>query len=277
LNLGDSGLVVFGDKAVPLGRRFWDCKGIDEIADRCTKPIDYGRAPPFSEAMYAVWLELVRGEFSSVRHWPRSSQRQWVEARHVLDEMSRRWEGRASIQFAYDGIRHDLHPKMRSQFVQRFLVTLASRPKSTMEQAITNIQRDAGEALRLWADPNDRLRLIRTISQAQQANVDWLKPMQTVLWWAHVIHSAGEPDTALARVLSSELTRCLAGEHHWVQLSAVFGLARLDVNDIGGIVDAALKANPAWSENPQLLKWLADLRRGLKSYPDFRIFHRGSQ
>jgi hypothetical protein len=51
INMGDSGLRVFGDALLVGGRRFWDCCSIDEIGYRCGREIDYGPPPEFHQSM----------------------------------------------------------------------------------------------------------------------------------------------------------------------------------------------------------------------------------
>jgi len=52
-----------------------------------------------------------------------------------------------------------------------------------------------------------------------------------------------------------------------VQLSSIFGLARQHDSDIALIVDEASGANPEWSTNLALMKWLQQLKTGIDCVP----------
>ena len=114
MNLGDSGLRILGDRVLVGGRRFWDCKTIDELGARCGKPVEFG-LPPFVESMYALWVDVVCGEFDASNSYATPPNREWLDSIHTLQHMSR--SGSAALgPNAYDRIRYDLHPLTRREF-----------------------------------------------------------------------------------------------------------------------------------------------------------------
>jgi len=274
LRLGDCGLDVFGDKVIVGGRRFWDCKTVEDLTSRCQRPTDYGPALPFREAMYPLWLAVVSGEFRTSAAFPAPPDREWQEVVRVLDEMSRwsrrREPGSPLNSFAYPRIRCDLHPHTRSQFVLRYLEEVSSYPRTRVEKAMRNIKKDAGDALSSSQDQYERLSLARSVSAAQISIATWAKPEEIVFWWPHVLSTAGETEATLKPILVREIRALLDQPNSWIQLSAVFGLALLRVDDIAGVVDRAVKSNPDWSKNEALSEWLRKLRAGSTRYPSLR-------
>ncbi len=271
MKLRDCGLDVFGDKVIVGGRRFWDCKTVEDLTSRCQRPTDYGPALPFREAMYPLWLAVVSGEFRTSTAFPAPPDREWQEAARALDEMSRRRKpGSPLSSFAYDRIRCDLHPHTRLQFVLRYLEEVSSYPRTSVEEATRNIKKDAGDALSSSQDAHERVSLARSVSAAQIGIAAWAKPEQIVFWWPHVLSTAGETEAALKPLLVREIRALLDQPNSWIQLSAVFGLALLRVDDIAGVVDRAVESNPDWSENEALSKWLRKLRAGSTTYPSLR-------
>jgi hypothetical protein len=272
LKLGDCGLDVFEVKVIAGGRRFWGCDTVEELASRCARPVNYGPPLPFRETMYPLWLAVVAGEFESSRAFPTPPDREWQEAIRALDNMIRREQAGSPLSsFAYDRIRCDLHPHTRLQFVQRFLQDIASHPHTRIEQARMNILKDAGEAMSASPNSGDRVALARSVSTAQNSVATWSKPNDIVFWWPYVISAIGEPEEALALILAAEIRALLNNPNSWIQLSAVFGLALLRIEDIAGVVDAAVKSNPNWSMNEPLRDWLRRLRRGATMYPSLTL------
>ena len=53
-----------------------------------------------------------------------------------------------------------------------------------------------------------------------------------------------------------------------IQLSAIFGLAKIHAADVTAIVDSAVMSRPEWSSNLSLMNWLEKLKKGKASYPD---------
>lgn len=98
---------------------------------------------------------------------------------------------------------------------------------------------------------------------------DWLDRIDVVLWWPNIIYACGNISEVPRCALTAELRKRLAAPNEWVQLSAVFGLALLNAEDIGDVAGAAMTAQPAWSQNAELIKRLERLRNGSKSYPSF--------
>jgi hypothetical protein len=80
-------------------------------------------------------------------------------------------------------------------------------------------------------------------------------------------HRRNKKNRPLQPPLEAELRELLDDSNQWIQLSGVFGLARLQAGDIAKIVDRALSTNPAWLANDLLIKWLLKVRTGSVSYP----------
>jgi hypothetical protein len=272
LKLGDCGLDVFGDKVLVGGRRFWDCNSVEDLASRCSTPLDYGPATPFPETMYPVWLAVVTGDYRSGLAFPAPPDRQWREAILALEGLLRRQgPGKPLSSFAYDRIRYDLHPHTRLQFVRHFLRNISSYPRESVEEARRNILKDAGEALALSAIPDNHQSLARSVSTAQISVATWFKPNDVVFWWPYVLSAMGEPQATLTPVLTSELRDLLEDSDSWIQLSAVFSLALLRICDIAEVVDHALNVNAEWSKNQALCDWLRRLKGGSTVYPSLDL------
>jgi hypothetical protein len=270
MRLGDCGLNVFGDKVLVGGRRFWDCATVDELATRCARPVDYGAEEPFSNAAYALWVQIITGRFQSTGTYPAFSERQWIEAVRAMEDSRRRRGGGPLPSSAYGRVRYDLHPKTKSIFLRRFLSAISEFPQDAVAEARVNIQKDAGDALSLASDARERADLIQHISAAQEAVSDWLGGIDVVIWWPYVIDTCGNISEDLRRAVMGELRARLTFPNEWIQMSGVFSLALLGAEDIGDVVVNALAAHPPWSRNPELVEWLERLRRGSKMYPSFR-------
>ena len=66
--------------------------------------------------------------------------------------------------------------------------------------------------------------------------------------------------------LIAEMRTLLDSKEPWIQLSGVFGLAKLKAPDISTVVDNALHANQHWIASDPLLKWLLKIRAGSVLY-----------
>lgn len=272
LKLGDCGLDVFGDKVIVGGRRFWDCNTVKDLVSRCAMPIDYGPVTPFPETMYPLWLAVVTGKYRSSQEFPEPPDRQWQEAMLVLEEMIRRQApGEPLSSFAYDRIQRDLHPRTRLQLVRHFLENISSYPQPSVEEARSNVLEDAGEAMAWSAIPADCKSLARSVSTAQISVATWSKPNDIVFWWPYVLSAIGEPKPALKPILVGELRGLLNNSNSWIQLSAVFSLALLRVDDIVEVVDRAMNVNADWSRNEALCDWLRRLKGGSTMYPSLEL------
>jgi hypothetical protein len=53
-----------------------------------------------------------------------------------------------------------------------------------------------------------------------------------------------------------------------IQLSALFGLAKIEVRDISFLVDEAMSNRPEWRNNLMLMSWLGELKLDRSPYPD---------
>jgi hypothetical protein len=149
----------------------------------------------------------------------------------------------------------------------RVLGGLDEFPPDQLKDSTTNIQQDFGQALSESKLIEEKISLATRISSGLEAVADKLDGNDVANWWAHVLHRSGGPSD-LARVLKSEMRSGLRSTNPLVQLSSVFGLARLHAPDIASIVDEASAANPEWSTNLALVDRLRKLRTGSTSYPD---------
>jgi hypothetical protein len=267
-SFGDSGLFVTSETALLGGRRFWDCRSVKEIGDRCATFVDFGPPEPFSESMYPLWLAVISGRFDVDTEIPPAPSRQWVEVIRSLKEMLKKRRDGHLTSYEYNQVRNDLHPDTRRQFVLRLLDEISEFSADQLKAITTNIQRDFGQALSESKSIEGKISLATRISSGLEAVADKLDANEVVSWWAYVLHRTGGPSEELARVLKSELRSGLRRTNPLVQLSSVFGLARLHAPDIASIVDEASGANPEWSTNLALVNWLRKLRTGSTSYPE---------
>jgi len=268
MRLGDCGLSVFREKVVVGGRRFWDCKTVRDLTERCSKPVGYGGNEPLSKEMYSLWLDVITGAYVSPERYGEPSSRQWRESISALQEIIRRRGERGMNPFDYARIRYDLHPMTRLECLKRFLATIDTYSVEEIIEAKSNILKDAGDMLSIELAEADPADLIREISLAQRAVADRLPPTDIALWWPYVVDYAGTINKAVKDRVVEELRSALTYPNHlMIQVSGMFALSRLRVNDISEIVDNALKKNPDWLDNAKLMKWLDDLRRGSRTYP----------
>ena len=267
-SLGDSGLFVTSETVLLGGRRFWDCRCLEEITDRCSKSVDFGAPEPFSESMYALWISVVSGGLNSHTEIPSVPSRQWAEVTRSLKELLKKCQDGRLTSHAYDQIRNDLHPDTRRQFIFRLLAEIPEFPASQLKVATRNIQQDLGQALSESGSIEEKTLLATRISSGLAVIAPKLDASDVVTWWANVLYRDREPSDELACVLNNELRSGLRHTNSLVRLASIFGLARLRASDIASIVDEALSANPQWSTNPVLVGWLRKLRAGSTSYPD---------
>jgi hypothetical protein len=181
--------------------------------------------------------------------------------------LKKRHDGRLT-SFAYNQVRNDLHPDTRRQFVLRLLSEISDFPADQLKALATNVQQDFGQALSQSRSIEEMSSLAARISSGLGNVADNLDANEVVCWWAYVLHKTGETSEELAKVLHREIRSGLRHSNPLVQLSSIFGLARLHASDIATIVDEASGANPEWSTNPALVNWLQKLKAGSASYPD---------
>jgi hypothetical protein len=266
-SMGDSGLRISADTLLLGGRRFWDCDTVEMVAERCAKPVDFGPVSSAPGAMYPLWLAVVSGEFTSVDEYAPAPDRQWREAVRSLEYDLRQRPGRSLSSYSYDAIRNDLHPEIRRQFLMRLLSEVGTFPSARLKQAKRNIQRDAGEAFSLCAGREAISELAGNLSKGQLAVIDKLEAKEVVFWWSYVLYSTHQRTDEVRGLLVDELRAKLDDQNPIIQLSAVFGLAHLEANDIVSVVDNAAKVNPHWMANTEMMKWLNMLKAGSKGYP----------
>jgi hypothetical protein len=276
INMGDSGLRVFGDQILVGGRRFWDCQDIADIGRRCQSDVDYGPAPEFQQSMYSLWVDLVCGGFSSAQNYPQPPDREWTEVLRLLGEMLRQGTKNPLDAFAYSRIRYDLHPYTRRRMLELFLAEAGSLPPGRLKEAVKrNLSRDAADVLATSLSREDVTSFAGKVSAVQAIAAGSLDPEDIVFWWPHIIdrmqrESSNRPrehSDVTRQALIAEMRTLLRSEEPWIQLSAVFSLAKLKDPDIATAVDHALRANQPWLANDPLLKWLLKIRGGSASYP----------
>jgi hypothetical protein len=270
-SLGDSGLFVSSAAVLLGGRRFWGCNSLQELGVRCAKPVDFGPQEPFSETMYVLWIAVISGKFDFDTEIPSTQSRQWTEVIRSLEKMLKTRKDRRLTSFDYNQVRNDLHPRTRRQFLLRLLAEISELRADQLNASTRNIQSDSGQALSESKSIEEITLLVTRIFSGLAAVADKLDPTEVVCWWANVLHGTLKPSEELTRVLKTEMRSGLGYTNPLVQLSSVFGLARLHASDIALIVDAASGANPAWSTNLALVKWLQELKSGSTAYPDRSI------
>lgn len=270
-SLGDSGLFVSSESVLLGGRRFWDCSSVRELGVRCAKPVDFGPQEPFSETMYVLWIAVISGRFDSGTEIPSAPSRQWTEVIRSLEKMLKNRKDGRLTSFAYNQVRNDLHPYTRRQFLLRLLAEISEFPADQLKASARNIQNDSGQALSESKSIEEITLLATRIFSGLAAVADRLDATEVVCWWANVLYGTHKPSEELARILKSEMRSGLGYNNPLVQLSSIFGLARLHASDIALIVDEASGTNPEWSTNLELTKWLQKLKTGSTAYPDRSI------
>lgn len=273
-SLGDSGLFISSEAVLLGGRRFWDCKSVQELGVRCAEAVDFGPQEPFSETMYVFWIAVVSGNFDSYTEIPSTPSRQWAEVIRSLQKMLKSRKNGRLTSFDYAQVKNDLHPYTRRQLLLRLLAEISEFPGEQLKAFKTNIQNDCGQALAESKSMEETTLLAKCIFSGLAAVVDKLDASEIVSWWANVLHGTRQPHVTrklseeLAEVLKSEMRNGSGHNNPLVQLSSIFGLARLHASDIALVVDQASRANPEWSTNPALVKWLQELKTGSTAYPD---------
>ena len=180
---------------------------------------------------------------------------------------SQRKDGRLT-SFAYNQVRNDIHPHTRRELLRRLLQDLPSFSPEMLAAAKRNIQQDSGNALSHSASPIDAIELTHDIWSSLEASSGKFGQGEVVNWWADVLHSVKEPSDWLKSVLEHEMRIRVSHSNPLIQLSAIFGLAKIPATDIASIVDNAMMTRPEWSGNVLLMNWLEKLKKGKTSYPD---------
>lgn len=189
----------------------------------------------------------------------------------VLDNLVRDSGGAPLRANAYDRVRYDFHPETRRRMLERFLSELASIPAERIEAAKKNLRQDIADALTMRMAGPELTMLASYVSRAQFTALASLSPKDIAFWWPDIIqkllHNPGIDGVKIRPILASEMRSLLDSKNEWIQLSGVFGLAKLGATDIAIVVDKALQANQKWLANDSLLKWLLQMRSGSARYP----------
>jgi hypothetical protein len=170
--------------------------------------------------------------------------------------------------FAYDQVRHDLHPYTRRELLDRLLPDLPTFSRETLAATKRNIQRDSGKALADCASVKEASELIGQVWAGLEKTSVKFGQNEVVNWWADLLHEVKDPSEWLTKILEDELRIRVHHSNPLFELSALFGLAWLGTPDIALLVDDALTMRPEWKANPVLVKWLENLKMKRRSYPD---------
>jgi hypothetical protein len=266
--LGDSGLRVSLDTVLVGGRRFWDCTSVMEVSERCQKPIDFGPSEPLSDSMNEFWRTIILGGIDQTVQFPIAPSRQWADIIQSLEVMrSRRKDGRLT-SFAYDQVRNDLHPQTRRELLLRLLQDLPSFSHEMLDAAKRNIQQDLGQALADSISPGEANELTHKIWSSLEATSRKFAQNEIVNWWADILWKVEEPSSWLKNILEHEMRIRVNDSNPSIQLSALFGLAKIQAKDISFLVDGAMSTRPKWRDNLMLMSWLGELKLGRSPYPD---------
>jgi hypothetical protein len=275
-SLGDSGLLIASDAVLVRGRRFWDAISVLEISERCQKPVDFGPAELLSDLMNDLWRSILAGGIDQTTQLPTPPSRQWAEIIRSLELMrSESKDGRLST-FVYDQLRNDIHPQTRRELLLRLLPDLRTFSPETLLAAKRNIQQDSGLALTSSASPSDASELTQEIWSSLEATCDKFLQNEIVNWWADILCKVNNPSDWLKKVLEQEMRIRTAHSNPKIQLSALFGLAKLQTADIPLLVDRALSTRPEWIGNLLMMNWLAKLKLGKAPYPDRSMLNQAS-
>jgi hypothetical protein len=131
-----------------------------------------------------------------------------------------------------------------------------------------NIQQDSGKALSHSASPVEASELTNDIWSSLEASLGKFGRSEIVNWWADVLHSVKQSPDWLKSILEQEMRIRVSHSNPLIQLSAIFGLAKIPTTSIALIVDNAMMTHPEWSGNVLLMNWLEKLKKGKTSYPD---------
>lgn len=267
-NLGDSGLVVSSDAVLVGGRRFWDCISVLEVSERCQKPVDFGPSEPLPDSMYGFWRSILTGGIDRTVQLPMAPSRQWAEiVRSLVAMRSQRKDGRLT-SFAYDQVRNDIHPHTRRQLLLRLLQDLQTLTPEILGAAKWNIQQDSGKALGESASPVEASELTHAIWSSLEETSGKFGQNEIVNWWADILSKVKEPSDWLKNLLEHEMRIRANHSNVPIQLSALFGLAKICAKDISFLVGNAVRTRPEWNSNSLLMEWLGKLKLGKTSYPD---------
>jgi hypothetical protein len=266
--LGDSGLVVSSDAVLIGGRRFWDCDSVAELSERCQKSIDFGPSEPLTDSMNQLWRSVLTGGIDRTVQFPSAPSRQWVEIIRSLEAMRSQRRDGCLTSFAYDQVRHDLHPYTRRELLNRLLSDLPTFSRETVAAAKWNIQKDSGTVLVDCASAKEAGELIGQIWTGLETTSGKLGQNEVVNWWADLLHEVKDPSSWLRTVLEDELRIRVHHSNQLFELSALFGLAWLGTHDIALLVDHALTMRLEWRANPALVKWLENLKMKRRWYPN---------
>jgi hypothetical protein len=267
-SLGDSGLRISSDTVLVGGRRFWDCTSVMEISERCQRPVDFGHSEPLSDSMNEFWRTILLGGIDQTVQFPIAPSRQWAEIIQSLEVMrSRRKDGRLT-SFAYDQVRNDLHPQTRRELLLRLLQDLPSFSHAMLAASKRNIQQDSGQALADSISPREANELTHKIWSSLEATSTKFAQNEIVNWWADILYKVKELSSWLKNILEYEMRIRVNDSNPSIQLSALFGLAKIQATDISFLVDDAMSTRPEWRDNLMLMSWLGKLKLGRTPYPD---------
>jgi hypothetical protein len=256
LAIGDAGLYVFADRVVPCGRRFWDCDSVGAIADRCSRPVEFGPVPASWTDGYELWRDLVCGIWHRDR-LPAGPDRQWV---CVLDYLS---QTKPISEFTYrNRVLYELHPATRLEFVSRFLEEFTEeRERSTV--GIETVAQDSGQLLSHLEDAaSSDLLVMLAAAQGKLAR------KAAFYFWTKVVYGVDKDcgskrDTEkLAFFL---LAKIRPPNAELVSLSALLGLACIKHPDVAEQAARLSSANDHWS--PSVRAWLRKLSTDRDLYP----------
>jgi hypothetical protein len=269
--LGDSGVVISSDAVLVGGRRFWDCGSMVELSERCQKSVDFGPPEPLDDSMNRLWRNILLGGIDQTVQFPLASSRQWAEIIRSLEAIRSQRKDGCLTSFAYDQVRHDLHPYTRRELLDRLFPDLPAFSQEKLTAAKRNIQKDSGMALADCASIREASDLLVQIWSSLETTSGNLGHSEVVNWWADLLHEVRDPPDWLRKVLEDELRIRVRQSNPLFELSAIFGLAWLRTHDIPLLVDGAMIRRPEWKSNPMLMKWLEDLRMKRRSYPDRKM------
>jgi len=267
-SLGDSGVLVSSDAVFVGGRRFWDCNSVLEVSERCQKPVEFGPSEPLPDSMNSLWRNTLVGGIDRTTQLPVAASRQWAEIIRSLDAMRTLRKDGCLTRFDYDQVRDDLHPQTIRELLLRLLQDLPAFSPEILTAAKWNIQKDIGRTLLGSASNVEARELTTKVWSSLESTCDKFGQNEIVNWWADTLHRVKEPSDWLKNVLEQEMRIRVSHSNSLIQLSAIFGLARLGVTDIGFLVNRVMMTRPEWSNNASLVNWLRKLESGKTSYPD---------
>ncbi len=267
-SMDDSGLAIVSDAVLVGGRRFWDCTSISEIDARCRQPVNFGPPEPLTDEMGKLWRQILIGGIHEATRLPEAPTRQWAEVIRTLTIMRARKNNHRLTAFAYDQVRHDLHPATRRELLLGLLRDISGFDPATLAAAKRNVQKDCCLALTESGSPEGVIELTDAIWSALDNVIDRLGANEVVNWWADILAGIKKLPNGLARILDEDIRVRLAHSNPLIKLCALFGLAKLQAVDISSLVDDAITKHPDWARNPNLMDWLGKLKRGKSYYPD---------